>query len=178
MDLSTPDAVNLALTFIVPGFVLYSTLSTFSVRRLDGGELNLVRFLTFSAMNYAVWSWLIYFFLIPGAFSAWKAAGWFWVILAGPILLGVSWAYIQRKEWVYKLLQKVGLKPIHVIPTSWDWRFSKMLMPHWILVTLKDGSIVSGWFGERSFASSNPSERDLYIEQHCCPVKRRTIPVG
>lgn len=116
-------------------------------------------------MNYATWSWLIYLFIAPDVSQSWKAAGWFWVILAGPALLGVFWAFIQQKEWVYTFLQRAGLKPIHVIPTSWDWRFSKMKEPHWILVTLKDGSMVSGWFGSSSFASSDSSERDLYIEQ-------------
>jgi hypothetical protein len=33
-----------------------------------------------------------------------------------------------------------------------------------VLVTLKDGGQVAGLFGSRSFASSDPSERDLYIQ--------------
>lgn len=33
------------------------------------------------------------------------------------------------------------------------------------MVTLTDGSTVCGWFGDNSFASSVPEERDLFIEK-------------
>jgi Family of unknown function (DUF6338) len=34
-----------------------------------------------------------------------------------------------------------------------------------VLVELKDGSTVAGFFGTRSFASADPEERDIFIEQ-------------
>ncbi len=34
-----------------------------------------------------------------------------------------------------------------------------------VIITLKDGSTVSGYFGEKSIAASDPEERDLYIEE-------------
>lgn len=37
--------------------------------------------------------------------------------------------------------------------------------PHWILVTFKDSTRVAGYCGRESFISSDPSERDIYIER-------------
>ena len=35
----------------------------------------------------------------------------------------------------------------------------------WVLVTLKDGTRFAGYCGPESFMSSDPTERDMYIEQ-------------
>ena len=35
----------------------------------------------------------------------------------------------------------------------------------WVLVTLKDGTRFAGFCGSDSFMSSDPSERDIYIQQ-------------
>ncbi|MFN4282810.1 MAG: DUF6338 family protein [Alphaproteobacteria bacterium] len=167
MSLETFDAVYLALAFIVPGFIAHSVQAIFSIRKTASYEINLIRFLTLSALNYATWSWLIFLLGNAEFFKesiGWTAAGWAWVILAGPVLLGGLLGYLSQKDVVHRFLQKIGLRPIHGVPTSWDWRFSQ-LTAHWILITLKDGSSVSGWFGEKSFASSDSEERDIYVEQ-------------
>lgn len=61
-------------------------------------------------------------------------------------------------------MQRFGMRAVHVLPTAWDWKFGA-LAPSWVTVTMKDGSRVSGFVGPSSFASSDPRERDLYIEQ-------------
>jgi hypothetical protein len=54
--------------------------------------------------------------------------------------------------------------PTDPFPSAWDYQFSRINEPLWILVTLKDGSQVAGRFGRNSLASLEPSERDLYID--------------
>src|SRR3546814_16510889 len=49
--------------------------------------------------------------------------------------------------------------------TGLGWRFSRLAGSNWVLVTMQDGSTVAGLFGGQSFASSDPAERDIYIEQ-------------
>lgn len=162
------ETIFIAMAFVVPGFVLHSTLSVFQTRKILTSDLYILRFLTLSAVNYAAWSWLIYLVIFGGFFQSsvlWSSIAWLWIILVGPILIGVVGAIANQKNWLGKLLNRFGLKPIHVTPSSWDWRFGTMIRPHWILVTMKDGSSVAGWFGSGSFASSDPAERDLYIEQ-------------
>lgn len=52
----------------------------------------------------------------------------------------------------------------HPIPTAWDHFFGQS-KPCWMLLRLKNGTSVAGYFGPRSFASSFPHDRDLYMEQ-------------
>ena len=59
----------------------------------------------------------------------------------------------------------MGLNFISQIPTAWDYKFSSFDERRWVLVTLKDGGSVAGQFGGASFASSEPDERDIYIQK-------------
>jgi hypothetical protein len=144
------------------------TLSIFVPKRQEDLQFSLLRFLTLSCVNYAVWSWLIYliFFteraLLSDFYTALAVAV---VVFISPILIGVLLGYFSQKEWIKKILNRLGLKTISSIPTSWDYKFSKINESVWLIVTLKDGSTVAGYFGTNSFASSIDSERDLYIEE-------------
>ena len=87
----------------------------------------------------------------------------FGLIVALPALLGFLLGVVSQKELIYRALRWIGLNPIHRILTAWDWKFSDM-SGEWVLVTLKDGTRIGGLCGRDSFISSNPDERDLYIE--------------
>lgn len=52
----------------------------------------------------------------------------------------------------------------HPIQKPWDFVFSQR-RSCWIIVTLKDGEKVAGKFGHNSFASSAPSEEQIYLEE-------------
>lgn len=168
ITLTSFDAVFYTIIFLIPGFVIDLTLSIFIPRKLEDLQVSLLRFLTFSCFNHAMWSWLIYliFFteqiLLSDFFIAFSI---FIIIFISPILIGVVLGYFNQKEWIKKILERLGLNTISVIPTSWDYKFNKIAEPVWLLVTLKDGSTVAGYFGTNSFASSINSERDLYIEE-------------
>jgi hypothetical protein len=166
--LTSFDAVFYAITFLVPGFVMDLTLSIFVRKRQEDLQLSLLRFLTLSCVNYAVWSWLIYLiFFTERAFLSdfYSALAVAVVVFISPILIGVLLGYFSQKEWIKKILNRLGLNTISSIPTSWDYKFSKINESVWLIVTLKDGSTVAGYFGTNSFASSIDSERDLYIEE-------------
>ena len=50
------------------------------------------------------------------------------------------------------------------MPTGWDWIFSRT-EECYVIVTLKDGTEVAGYFGTNSMASSDPDRRDIYLEK-------------
>lgn len=161
------EVVFYTLLFIVPGFILYVTFSMMIPNKSEDFQLTAIRFLTFSCINYALWSWLI--FLLNTSKSiinneVIKAFLWFIIIFVSPIFIGLIIGYFRNKEVVRRFLQKLGLNPIHSIPTSWDYKFSKIKNTVWVIVTLEDGSIVPGKFSTSSFASSDNTERDIYIE--------------
>ena len=85
----------------------------------------------------------------------------FWLFLL-PTLVGLGLTLLGSP--FRKLLMIARLKPVHPIPNAWDWKFSNTSV-QWVLVTLTDGSQVAGLLGVQSFVSSDPTERDIYIDQ-------------
>ncbi len=168
MTLSTFDTIFYTFSFIVPGFILHSTLTVFVPQKAEQPQLSFLRFLTLSCVNYAIWSWLIYLifrsnFFINHPFRT--SVAWGTIVLISPVVLGILGGHFSQKEIIRKALQAIGLKPIHVIPTAWDYTFNKIQKAVWILVTLKDESTVAGLFGSKSFASSEIGKRDLFIQE-------------
>ncbi|MHC2792576.1 hypothetical protein ACVINZ_001588 [Mesorhizobium jarvisii] len=49
------------------------------------------------------------------------------------------------------------------MPTAWDWKFGQRT-EHWLIIKLKDGTVFQGYYGPKSFASSD-DDRDIYVEQ-------------
>jgi hypothetical protein len=69
-----------------------------------------------------------------------------------------------RQGWFRWVLRKLKIFPVHPIPSAWDWKFGS-LSPSWVIVTLKNDHKIYGFLGNKSFISSDPKERDVYIEQ-------------
>lgn len=95
-----------------------------------------------------------------------RAGIWIALTLVGPAAFGLLLGAEAQNEWLTSIAARLHLSVVHVIPTAWDWRFSKV--PDggtFILVTLTSDEKVSGYFGSASFASSDSFERDLYIEE-------------
>ena len=90
---------------------------------------------------------------------------WFLIILVGPAMLGAGLGIAIQNDLFRPFFARLRLQPVHVVPTAWDYQFGRMREAHWVLVRLKDGGSVAGFFGTRSFASSDPEERDIFIEQ-------------
>ncbi|MEW6203008.1 MAG: DUF6338 family protein [bacterium] len=165
MTINEFEIVFYTLAFIVPGFIFYSVIAAFIPQRVEVKEISFLRFLTFSCSNYAIWSWLVFLIFKSKYFleSPMRSAiAWGVIIFVSPISLGVLFGWLSQKEIIRNILSRIGLTTIHSIPTAWDYIFSK-IKPVWILVTLKDNSQVAGFFGNGSMASSELSERDIFI---------------
>jgi hypothetical protein len=166
MTVTSFDVVFYTLAFIVPGFIWSAVIGGFVPRRADQKEVVLLRFLTFSCMNYAFWSWLIYLIIkrnLAETYLFVTAFLWFMIIFVSPLVMGIISGVFSQREFVRRVLWRLGIAILHPIPMAWDYQFSRV-NPCWIMVTLKDGSSISGFFGSNSFASSIPEERDIYIE--------------
>ena len=107
-----------------------------------------------------------------------KALAWFALILVGPTILGLLLGVNIQTDAFRRFLQWCRLNPVHVIPTAWEWKFRGM-SEQWVLVTLKDGTRFAGFCGSGSFMSSDPEERDIYIERiYDIDDDNRWIPRG
>ncbi len=172
MGFNSVSAVLIAIAFLVPGFILSSILAmTFRRRSRSAADLTL-QYLTFSCVNYGLWSWLIVLMvhgnwlnLVP-TLSAFIVFG---VVFVSPVALGLIGSRMYRSEWVHRILSGFGFKMHRFIPTAWDFRFEQEL-PAWVIVRLKDGSSVYGFMGLASFAGDEPEERDLFVEAVFTPT--------
>lgn len=169
MQFPNLDNLTLLLTFIVPGFVTCQAIRLFSVPSRDGNNEYLATYITLSAINFVIGG-----LLIPvansGAFNLfWRFAAWAAYVFLVPFVTGiVIGTMIQRNflMWVSgKIpLRWLGVRPLSHIPTAWDWKFGSA-DEEFVLIVLTDGTRFAGLLGPDSFISSEPAERDLYVQK-------------
>jgi hypothetical protein len=78
------------------------------------------------------------------------------ILIVGPVLWPALFVITIRSR---KLMRHLQLP----YPTAWDAFFDRR-NPCFLLVHLKDGGVIGGYFGFDSFAGAFPHEGDLYIE--------------
>ncbi|HEX5846677.1 MAG TPA: DUF6338 family protein [Rhodoplanes sp.] len=90
-----------------------------------------------------------------------------WMSLFGflPALIGLLLGAGSQRGWWRSMISRFGLNVVSPYPTGWDWIFARLKEPAFLLITFDDGAEVAGYFGLASLASSDPSERDLYVEE-------------
>jgi len=147
----------LFLGFFVPGFLMiriYDLLVPTERRDFSKSVFDAV---AYSAVNFVAFSPLV----------SWMNAGshppplvYGFVSLVIFILAPIGWPVllfsIRKAEWFSKRFSHPILRP-------WDYFFSKR-EPCWVIVHLKDQK-VGGFYGKDSFASSDPAEPQLYLEE-------------
>ena len=111
--------------------------------------------LAYSFLNFALLFWLMLII---------RRIDWTWlrVMLYG-VLMGVGpvlWP-ILLKVVATRKFQRIIINPI---PRAWDYFFG-LGQDCFMLIHLKDGSLVGGLSHGKSFASSYPASEDIYIEQ-------------
>lgn len=147
------NTLLIIIFFIIPGFIINKIISIFhpyfEVKK-RWGELT-VQAITFSCINYALFSWLILWLLKYLQSLKIQLLLAISVLIVGPFLIGLLFSFIIEKFLRSKLTS-----------TAWDDYFSRK-EPAWILITLKDGEQIGGFFSSKSAASPNKS--DIYIQE-------------
>lgn len=157
------ENIYLALLFFVPGLVVLFVRSQFVTGAKFPHSTAWLPYLAISVIYYALAFPLIGFVVAIDEPIYGKILAWFSLVFAGPAVLGLVLGINIQKDFFHRLLRRCGLKPVHVIPTAWDWTFG--MNEQWVLITLKDGTRFAGLCGSESFMSSDPTERDIYIQQ-------------
>lgn len=161
-DLSSLDDFYRILGFLVPGLVVLFVRSQFVTGRRPPHSAAVLSYLTISVIYYALALPLLHLALSTS--GTWQSPlAWFSLIFVGPAGLGLLLGLNVQKNWLRRVLQRWHLSVVHPIPTAWDWKFGRSGY-EWVLVTLKNGTRFGGFCGPESFMSSDPNERDLYIQ--------------
>lgn len=149
--------------FSVPGIVALYFRAQFLTGRLPPASEGVISYVTLSLVYHAIIYPVaspLYAYLPP---TGWKWLAWCTLIFVAPAFLGLLLGLNIRKGWAKKIVNKFGLNTIHPINCAWDWHFGQC-SESWVIVKLKDGTTWGGFIGEKSFMSSDSSERDLFIE--------------
>jgi hypothetical protein len=160
----TNDGVRLAISFVVPGLIVFFVRAQFLSGRMAHTE-NVLSYLALSSIYYAL-TLPIMMLLVDDSTNKdplW-VAGWFCFLFLGPAVFGLILGISVQKGWSRSLLAMCGLNLVHALPTSWDFLFSRTT-GFSVIVKLVDGSEVAGFFHKKSFASSVATDRDLYLEE-------------
>ncbi|MFJ9151765.1 DUF6338 family protein [Streptomyces sp. NPDC102270] len=96
-------------------------------------------------------------------------------VLCLGLLVPALLAYLRHGEPRWREVRVIGRFPVRVpargttnspVPTAWD-QVASRLEGRWVRIRLSDGRWVGGWFATKSFVSTYPEPRDIFIEdQH------------
>lgn len=164
-DADSLELLGIILLLIVPGIIIDFVRSQFiGSRGRSVGE---------AATGFIVVSLVYYSIAFPvavvlsGSSEELLASvfGWYFLLLIAPALLGLGLGVSAQSNWLQKSLSRFGISTIHPTKSAWDRKFGHNMPGQWVLITLLDGSRVAGWMGLDSYASSDPEERDLYLQR-------------
>ena len=165
-DLISTDNAYLILFFLVPGIVVLYVRAQFLTGWHPLQPTEILSYFTISVIYYALALPFVDGVLPIINLEPKSLLAWFTLVFLGPAVFGLFLGIAVQKNWFFRALQLLGLNPVHPVPTAWDWKFGRM-ESQWVLVTLQDGTRFAGYFDSKSFASSDPSERDIFIRRIC-----------
>ncbi len=162
--INDPQSAYLILALVVPGLVITYVRAQFITGRMQKHTESFLSYFALSAIYGAI--------VIPFVdwLRTWSETGsigllsWFGLIFAGPAIFGAILGLNARTDALRRILRFLGINPVHAVPTAWDWKFGRM-GEHLVIITLKDDTKFAGYCGRNSFMSSDPNERDLYVEK-------------
>ncbi|MEP1208450.1 MAG: DUF6338 family protein [Rhizobiaceae bacterium] len=161
---SDPQIVLWLLALVVPGLVITFMRAQFVTGRIGKHSEALLAYFTLSAVYGAIIFPFLSELLSHFQGDRSRIFLWFFLVFVGPSVFGIFLGLMTQTELVRRLLSNLRIYPVHAVPTAWDWKFGAM-NEHLVILTLKDDTKFAGYCGRQSFMSSDPHERDLYVEK-------------
>lgn len=165
LNLASLDNLPLILVCVVLGFIMMSIRSQFLTGRSRSDSRTFLIYVTISLLYNSFVFPFIDYIQLQSEFDFVKMLIWLALSIFVPALLGLLFGLSAQKNWFYNVLRRCGLNIVHPVETAWDYTLGTNMVGQYIIVTLKDGTYFGGFCGEKSFISSEPSERDIYIER-------------
>jgi hypothetical protein len=143
-------------TFLLPGFIFIKIIKL-KVPTKDFLLKDLIfEAFSYSLLNLAIFGWIPYLLLSNNKVN-WAIFSFIIILTISPVLLSFLYIKIINSQF---FINNFDIQ----VPTAWDWYFSKK--PRSILlIHLKDGSDVVGFFGPNSYATSYPNDGSIYLEK-------------
>lgn len=163
-DLVSAENLQLFLMFVVPGIVFTYFRCQFLTGRLPPFSEGVASYVIISLVYQAVTLGLLPRNDEEPVFANLVSYQWGVLVFVAPAALGIISGLNARHGWTAQITSKARASTVHPIACAWDWKFSHC-SESWVRVNLKNGTVWAGVLGTSSFLSSNPSERDLFLEK-------------
>jgi hypothetical protein len=164
-DLKSVESVYLVLGFIVPGMIITLVRAQFFTGRVRTLSENVVTYIALTVLYYGVAAPVVEYVLSIHEPGRAKIFAWLGLIILLPAAIGFAFGILGQNDFFRQILQYFRINPVHATPSAWDYAFARLRGDHFVMVTLSDGSTVGGVYGSHSFASSDPTERDLLLQE-------------
>jgi hypothetical protein len=149
MEFLKDNNLALLIYFVAPGFIslkVWGLLNSSPKVRLSESLLEAVIYSAFNALVFAG--------LFGTLYEIYPALAYAVVLVAFPVL----WPF------VFFAFPRIRAIKNRLAPTAWDHYFNRH--PNcFVLLRLKSGGLVEGFYDKNSFASSFPEKEDLYLEE-------------
>lgn len=156
--------VQLLFAYLLPGFLISFIFSRFFTGRTRSLSESVINYLALTTIYYTI-TYPISGLLFGQGFDPSSPLTVLLFFIIGPIAFGLLLGAINRRDWFHRILRRLGIAMVHPIPSAWDWRFYEYREGTFVLITMDDGSRIGGRLGPKAFASSDPEERDIYLDE-------------
>ncbi|WP_061207013.1 DUF6338 family protein [Leptospira santarosai] len=151
------ESLVLALLLVFPGLLTIKVSKFLAPQKNFLLSEQIIEAAFYTILNYFVNFWA-YFAYESNLNIIVKYILGIWVFLLCPSIL----PFITQKIKTLKFIDKYLV--VNSIPKPWDFFFSKRNYC-WVIIHLKNGKKIGGFYGPKSFSSSFPNEEQLYLEE-------------
>ena len=160
MDIWNVDKLTLFLVFFLPGFISMKVYDLMVPGEPRDVSKSLFEAISYSTLNFGALFWLIAF-IQRGDFYQKHFILYSLSIVVIMVIVPACWPFVYLKLSTWR---PIARHFVHPIRKSWDYVFGKR-DPFWIIVHLQNGQRIGGRFDIESFASSDPAEEQIYLEE-------------
>ena len=157
-ELLNKDAIQIFIAFIFPGLISMHIYRLLMPARVIAWNTALLEGLFYSVINLAL--------VLPLFISTYNAEfindhpAYFSICLLIAVIIGPTiWPFLliwlRKRKCMHRLF-------MHPYPRAWDFFFDQKKSA-FMLIKLKNGKRIGGFYGPGSFASAYPDDGDLYL---------------
>ncbi len=160
MDIWNADKLALFIVFFLPGFISMKVYDLMVPGVPRDASKSLLEAVSYSTLNFGALFWLIAI-VQTNDFYRRHFILYSLAVAAIMVVVPACWpfAYLKLASW-----PPIAGHFVNPIQKPWDYVFGKRT-PYWIIVHLRDGLRIGGRFDTKSFASSNPADEQIYLEE-------------
>jgi hypothetical protein len=160
MEYITYDKILLISIFFVPGFIYLKAYRLFFAETNTDFSKDLYEAIGFSFLNAIVFSYPLYLIHVTQLLSKHPLVYFLiviFIVIIAPFLYAFIFQRISKKKWFSRFL---------VSPTksAWDSFFSNR-ESYYVVVTLKSGRKIGGKYGLKSYSSTFPNPKEIYLQE-------------